>query len=464
MIILPSMLTLAQIKEIEKKVSRKNERFRRKFQKKLINVTEVVNPYGEKLIRVDGDIPTDLPVKNGDRFLFISYEQSRYTHGIHKYPAKFFPELPRWFIRKYSRKGDKVLDPFGGSGTTSIEALLNYRHSVSVDIDPFARFLAKVKTTPLSTEELTYFTEILLHKIPEFGASKQLKEFIPDFPYRDNWFEDFIIKELAYLKKIIFELNAGKDITDFLLIVFSSIIREVSNADNHCTRTVIRKKLKKEIFPSMALTLFTERLLLYRHRMVEFSKKAPTNVSVEIPENSDAKNINYPDAYFDLAVTSPPYVNAVDYPRTHQLEMYWLELTKGSLVELKRKHIGTESVTAKDYKILHKTGIPEADSVIEKIFEKDNRRAYIAYKFLEDMEIHLKEVHRVLKQGGRYVVVIGNNTIRGTLFESWKYLIRIAERNGFSMELYFGSEIIKHFIKIKREERINTDWIIVLRK
>jgi ubiquinone/menaquinone biosynthesis C-methylase UbiE len=80
------------------------------------------------------------------------------------------------------------------------------------------------------------------------------------------------------------------------------------------------------------------------------------------------------------------------------------------------------------------------------------------------MEKNIKEVNRVLKKGGRYAIVIGNNTIRGNNFESWKYLIEIAKRNNFELEAYFGSEIIKHFIKIKRDERINTDWIIVLRK
>jgi len=52
------------------------------------NVKEIVNEFGEKIIRVEGDIPVDLTVNNGDRFLFISYDQSLLTHGLHKYPAK----------------------------------------------------------------------------------------------------------------------------------------------------------------------------------------------------------------------------------------------------------------------------------------------------------------------------------------------------------------------------------------
>jgi len=53
------------------------------------NVKAIVNEFHEKIVRVDGDIPVQLPVKKGDRFLFISYDQTAFTHGLHKYPAKF---------------------------------------------------------------------------------------------------------------------------------------------------------------------------------------------------------------------------------------------------------------------------------------------------------------------------------------------------------------------------------------
>jgi SAM-dependent methyltransferase len=80
------------------------------------------------------------------------------------------------------------------------------------------------------------------------------------------------------------------------------------------------------------------------------------------------------------------------------------------------------------------------------------------------MERNLEQVHRVLRPGGRYAVVVGNNRIRGELFESWRYIMALGERVGFRVETAFGSEIIKHFIKVPREERIDLDWIIVLRR
>ena len=164
------------------------------------NITEIVNDFGESIVRVDGDIPVDLPAKEGDRFLFISYDQSFLTHGLHKYPAKFFPELPRWLIKRYSQENERILDPFAGSGTTNVEALLSKRHSVGIDVDPFSRFISKVKVTPLAEKELKLAQKVLLEAISHYRPSRVAQCDLPDFPYRDNWFNKEILLELSYLR------------------------------------------------------------------------------------------------------------------------------------------------------------------------------------------------------------------------------------------------------------------------
>jgi DNA modification methylase len=452
------------IAEVRAKVARKHRKSNTLGLEISSNVKKITNEYGETLTRVDGDIPVDLKIERGQRFLFISYEQSKYTHALHKYPAKFFPELPSWLIKKYSTENDIILDPFSGSATTNIEALLNKRHSVGIDVDPFALFLSKVKTTFLNPDDLKRSVENIITKIVRFDPSLVKENDIPVFPYRDNWFKKEIILELAYIRKSIDRLRTNDDIKDFFKVCFSSTIRAVSNADDNCTRTVVRKSLNKKVFPSMALTKFVESILINSLRIIDFSSECPRNTITEFPSGNDAMSIKYPDNYFGLAVTSPPYVNAVDYPRTHQLEMYWLGIAEGSLTPLKKMHIGTEAVNSSQYSKLHSIDVMEADIVLKKIFKTDPRRSYIAYKYLEDMRKNLQEVYRVLEKGGKYAIVVGNNKIRGHLFESWKYLMVIAIQTGFRVKTYFGSEIIKHFIKVPREERINTDWIIILEK
>jgi hypothetical protein len=202
-------------------------------------------------------------------------------------------------------------------------------------------------------------------------------------------------------------------------------------------------------------------------RMKQFSEVmalCPPETKVSIPPG-DARALPVETGTVDLAVTSPPYINAVDYPRTHQLEMYLLDLTPPGqpLAEAKRAHIGTEVVRAADYRTLHRYGLPELDAQVERLFAEDKRRAYIVHQYFVDMERNFREVKRALKPGGRYVVVVGNNIIRGSEVPTHRYLMGVADRAGLETETYFASGVIRHYIKVPRRERINEDWVLVFR-
>ena len=199
-------ISIDEIKtKISKKSNNRNGKYKKiRYQYTLFNnnlpdnAKEIINEFGEKVIQVDGEIPPDLPVNDNDRFLFISYDQSILTHGLHKYPAKFFPELPRWLIKRYSKKNDIVLDPFAGSGTTNVEALLCRRNTVGIDVDPFSRFLSIIKTKPLNDQELIRAKRILLDSVIQYHPKKVAESDIPIFPYKDNWFNKEIIQEIKY--------------------------------------------------------------------------------------------------------------------------------------------------------------------------------------------------------------------------------------------------------------------------
>src|SRR3989442_14454597 len=70
------------------------------------------------------------------------------THGMHRFPGKFIPNIPRFLLRTVlnRRKGHTVWDPFCGSGTTLVEAALEGRPFVGLDIDPLAVMIATAKT------------------------------------------------------------------------------------------------------------------------------------------------------------------------------------------------------------------------------------------------------------------------------------------------------------------------------
>ena len=72
------------------------------------------------------------------------------THDFYRYPARFDPVFIRYVLEALTEPGDWVLDPFMGGGTTIVEALSMGRGAIGSDINDLARFVTRVKTTPLS--------------------------------------------------------------------------------------------------------------------------------------------------------------------------------------------------------------------------------------------------------------------------------------------------------------------------
>ena len=81
-------------------------------------------------------------------------ERTKHVHGLHPYLGKFVPQLVEVFLERYFRPGDRVYDPFAGSGTTIVEANVFGAHAVGCDISAFNCLLARVKTARYSLGEL----------------------------------------------------------------------------------------------------------------------------------------------------------------------------------------------------------------------------------------------------------------------------------------------------------------------
>ena len=80
--------------------------------------------------------------------------RQRQASNLHEvsYRACYKPQLPRLFIEKLTRPGDWVYDPFGGRGTTGVEAALLGRRVISNDINPLSQILAQPRLSPPDLE------------------------------------------------------------------------------------------------------------------------------------------------------------------------------------------------------------------------------------------------------------------------------------------------------------------------
>jgi DNA modification methylase len=197
--------------------------------------------------------------------------------------------------------------------------------------------------------------------------------------------------------------------------------------------------------------------------MIEFSKKCPRDTFIKVI-GKDARTIELPDESVDLAVTSPPYLNAVDYPRAHQLELYWLGLWKGKLGDLKKIYIGTEQVTAKDYSEIRKYGNSRLDELLERIYAIDPKRSFVVYKYFIEMRENFLEVKRVLKPNGYYIVAVADNVIRKIKVPTHEILMDIAQEVGYSIEEHYASALIMRPHDMRQTEKMEVDWVMAFRK
>lgn len=409
----------------------------------------------------------NLPINiiDGATYIIAQQNPNTFSHMFFKYPCRFIPEIPRWGMRKYlNDNGDaNVFDPFSGSGTTLLEGLIGNYHSFGTEIDEIARLLIKVKTTKLSQEELVYtekYFNIILQKI----NTENIEISKPHINNLEHWFSLEAIEILGKLLTLINEAE-NKKTRDFLKICFISIIKKVSFADDMSPKPYVSSKIKKE--PPNALEEFKLVFKKYFIAISELSKLPFENKAIIL--NGDALNFQT-EVLFDIAITSPPYINAFDYARVMRLENLWLGvLTEDELRKKKRKYVGTEQLSTAneelDLEILDESLL--LNEYYQKIYCIDKKRALIVKKFFSDMKVNIKSIYDNLKNDGCYMIVIGNSTIRGIEIESWKVLLDIAQNIGFEKDVHFSYVIQNPYIRIPRGKKggkINFDQVLVLRK
>ncbi len=173
---------------------------------------------------------TNRPVTVNFRQLvpWLRYSAERASHSIHPYPAKVLVNIPHFFLANdvLSGKGDTVLDPFCGSGTVLLEAILTNRNALGADANPLARLIAVVKTAPLDCRVLETVAEELLARLDSMPGTQRM----PDVINIQHWFYPHVIAQLCRIRSAINNLKAG-EIQRFFWLCFSWCAKRVSLAD-----------------------------------------------------------------------------------------------------------------------------------------------------------------------------------------------------------------------------------------
>ncbi len=355
------------------------------------------------------------------------------SHTYHAFPAKFPPQLPRRFIEGLTAPGDIVLDPMAGSGTTIVEAFLNGRHGIGMDLDPLALQLGRVKTTPLNVEAAAEagFAVIreaqeLCQKQPHTLQEQLDQRFKPEErTFIDYWFSPVVQLELIALLSEI-ERTEDPKIRAFLELVFSAIIITKSGGVS----------LARDLAHTRPHRVSDK---ASRSALVEFSKRlkknleSATELSFDMPAphfiHGNAMALPLPDDKVDLIVTSPPYAsNAIDYMRAHKFSLVWFGHTLQQLSALRSQYIGHDAVQG--FNLLP---LPNAvQEIVEAVAQVDSKKSQTLHRYYSEATCFLSEMCRVLKPGRAAIVVVGSSVMRGIDTQTDRCLAEIGKAIGFA--------------------------------
>ena len=360
------------------------------------------------------------------------------THGLHPYPSKFIPQIPGHCVSLLSAPGELVLDPFGGSGTTALEAIRLGRRALSIDANPVGTLIGEVKTCHLddaSAMDLRALRSSLTTWLLDLPHADTLcaayQAYTPYIPNIDKWFPPTSRGELALIRSRIDKMETinGQKIA---LIALSRVISSASFQDSETRYT----SKPHPIPPAQTLKRFLDVLEEILRAVLGLPPELRYGVCRFLTANSMDLRHSLLDAdSVDLIVTSPPYGNANDYHLYHRFRLLWLGHDPRNLARI------------------------EIGSHLRHQKESSGFNAY-----LSEMEQCLLGMFRVLRPGRYAVFVVGDAVYEKVLFPVAQALSAIAYRIGFETVCTIERPIHSTRRSFAAGRRATTENILVLRK
>jgi DNA modification methylase len=336
-------------------------------------------------------------------------------------------------------RGSVVIDPFCGSGTVPITARLLGAKGVGIDMMPIAAFVARAKgewsVDPKSLQAAA--TGVTLDRSPSTLAKPFLTE-------TDRHFQPDVLASLLRLKENIWNLPEGRE-RELLQLGFGSILIDCSNLKRspclgYSKKLGLSSETPFEEF--LRATRCIEKDLAWLQ--VRTPKWGPP---VEIHLGSSA-SVKLPPSSIDLAITSPPYVNGMDYPTNYKIDLAWLDFVHSydELASLRAAMVACDNIprdTALSFsppvEVKQDEWVRTVVNSIERNIEtkgayRRHDMGQIVTKYFGDLVPVMQNVLRALKPGGRFVVVNGDSLLAGTYIPGDMIFARLAASIGFIVE------------------------------
>jgi site-specific DNA-methyltransferase (cytosine-N4-specific) len=387
-------------------------------------------------------------VRDGNRTEAHNY----LTHGIHSYKGKYFPQIVRSLVNAAGTgPGSLIVDPFVGSGTTTLEGALMGIRGIGLDRNPLAVLIARAKIDALrlTIDDVRDGESAIIAQLDDDARVE-----LPNPEYLQRWFPSETLAAIAQILGAIEAATAKEAFKDLARLAVSTHLRSWSLQEPSQLRIFRRN----EAPPASALMdRFVLQLAEYANA-VAVGVRLLEELGIRLPEvRLDLADSRGMDAWgceptsVDAVITSPPYATALPYIDTDRLSIFCLGLAEvcdrsglewemiGTREILTRQRKGLEDALAHNAANLPTVvvrqirAIKSSNDRAEVGFRRRNLPALL-YRYFIDMRSVLQNAETALRSGGLCAVVVGDSyTVAGSKkvrIRTADFLTNIAEEAG----------------------------------
>ncbi|MEG9433363.1 hypothetical protein [Terriglobus sp. ADX1] len=332
--------------------------------------------------------------------------------SVHPFPARMAPELAFDSLKRLNHKS-VILDPMSGSGTVLRQANDLGLSAIGFDMDPLAVLMSKVWTTPVSLERVIDLGTFVLNEAKQLRDRDVHLDWMDDDPETKAFVEFwFGTKQLNQLRKLAYVL---------------SCVRLANPRKQRAERNVLSLALSRIIITKeQCASLARDTSHSRPHRVATSSdyccfegfersiknlcsrlQKAPPSGGTKVALG-DARKLRLEDRSVDAVVTSPPYLNAIDYMRGHRLSLVWLGYRLSTLRDIRSNTLGAERASGAAH-----VDVVASRMAMGEVGMLPSRYQRMIDRYISDVHGTVGEIARVLAKGGTATMVVGNSCLRG---------------------------------------------------